>query len=342
MSYIDNRADSIKKIHNIYNENIPDVIKLFEDIEEINRMEQIREDSGINMTKLVAYDNPCTMLDHCIGVALILDKYTKENKQVISGMLHGINLPVFNESARHMNEKLYEKSVYDVIVGSDKLFEYFLNNNIDIKDVCDYSKYSLAKAKENRMDADSIDNTLRNAYVLNKINEKELKKIYDDLTITKNEDGELEFAFDNYKIAEKFCRLSLDIARRYRSYEVKFSMKIIATLLELMIKRNEINNEDLYKYGDRAIYEIGMNSSDKRISGGWELLRTVDKVYTKFNPVEDKFCVKAGLEVKYVDPLVKLKGGYTRISNVSLQMKDEITQFLNSDTDLYMFGDFVI
>ena len=257
-------------------------------------------------------------------------------------MLHGINLPVFNESARHMNEKLYEKSVYDVIVGSDKLFEYFLNNNIDIKDVCDYSKYSLAKAKENRMDADSIDNTLRNAYVLNKINEKELKKIYDDLTITKNEDGELEFAFDNYKIAEKFCRLSLDIARRYRSYEVKFSMKIIATLLELMIKRNEINNEDLYKYGDRAIYEIGMNSSDKRISSGWELLRTVDKVYTKFNPVEDKFCVKAGLEVKYVDPLVKLKGGYTRISNVSLQMKDEITQFLNSDTDLYMFGDFVI
>ena len=109
-----------------------------------------------------------------------------------------------------------------------------------------------------------------------------------------------------------------------------------------MLKRNEINIDDLYKYADKAIYEIGINSSDKRISNGWNLLKMVDKVYTKFNPVDDKFCVKASLEVKYVDPLVKLKGGYTRISTVSLQMKEEITQFLNSDTDLYMYGDFII
>ena len=342
MGYIDNRTKDVKNLHDIYNETMPNVVKLFEEIEEVNRIENIRENSGINMTRLLAYDNPSTMLDHCVGVALILDKYTKEDKQVISGLLHGINIAAFNESVKHMNDKLNAKTVYDVIVSSDKLFEYFLNNNIDIKEICDYSKYPLAKAKGNRMDADSIENVLRNSYVLGNIDIKEIKKIYEDLVITKNEDGELEFAFDNYKLAEQFCRLSLSIAKIYRSYEMKISMKIIATLLELMLKRNEINANDLYKYGDKAIYEIGINSSDKRISNGWKLLKMVDKVYTKFNPVDDKFCVKAGLEVKYVDPLVKLKGGYTRISTVSLQMKEEITQFLNSDTDLYMYGDFVI
>lgn len=342
MSYIENRKADIKNLHEIYNETMPNVVKLFEEIEEVGRIENIRKNSGINMTKLIAYDNPSTMLDHCVGVALILDKYTKEDKQVIAGLLHGINVPAFNEAAKHMNYELNDKTVYDSIVSSDKLFEYFLNNNIDIKEICDYSKYPLAKSKGNRMDAESIENVLRNSYILGNIDIKETKKIYEDLVITKNEDGELEFAFDNYKLAEKFCRLSLNIAKIHRSYEMKFTMKIIATLLELMLKRNEINANDLYKYSDKAIYEIGINSSDKRISNGWNLLRTVDKVYTKFNPVEDKFCVKADLKVKYVDPLVKLKGGYTRISSVSLQMKEEITQFLNSDTDLYMYGDFVI
>lgn len=342
MDYINNRDDKIKNLHDIYNDAIPNIIEIFGDIQEIARLEYISETSGANMTKFMMYDNHYTILDHCVGVALILDKYTKENKQVIAGLLHGINVPAFNESVKHMNEIFNEKNVYDIIVSSDKLFEYFLNNDVDIKDICDYSRYPLAKANGIRMDADSIENVLRNSYISGNIDIKELKKIYEDLTITKNEVGELEFAFDNYNIAEKFCKLSLDIARKYRSYELKLSVKIVATLLELMIKREEINIEDLYKYGDKAIYEIGVNSSDKRISNGWQKLKSVDKVYTKFNPVDDKFCVKAALDVKYVDPLVKLKGGYTRVSSVSLEMKEEITQFLNSDTDLYMFADFVI
>ena len=174
------------------------------------------------------------------------------------------------------------------------------------------------------------------------INLKELKTIYEDITVTKNEEGIFEFAFDNYSVAEKFCKLSIEVARKHRSYESKISMKIVATLLELMLKREEINNEDLYKYADKAIYEMGINSSDRRISEGWQKLKEIEKFYTKFNPVDDKFCVKVNVEARYIDPLVKLKGGYVRISRVSLELKEEINQFLNSDTDLYMYADFVI
>ena len=342
MEYIHTRKNEIKSIHDIYSDNNSNVLEMFDDIAEINRLEHISEVSGANMTKFVGGLNQSTILDHCIGVALILEKYTKENKQIIEGLLHGLNTPAFNEASKHMNDSIDEKSVYDIIVGSDKLFEYFLNNNIDIQDVCDYSKYSLAKSNGVKLDADSLEKILRISYLLGNINIKELKSIYNDITVTKNEEGALEFAFDNYKIAEKFCKLSIDVARRYRSYETKISMKIVATLLELMIKRGEINVDDLYKYADKAIYEIGINSSDKRISLGWQKLKEIDKLYTKFNPVDDKFCVKVNVEARYIDPLVKLKGGYVRISRVSLELKEEINQFLNSDTDLYMYADFVI
>lgn len=342
MEYIHTRKDELKSIHDIYNDEKSKILELFEDIPEINRLEHVSEVSGINMTKFFGGLNQSTILDHCIGVALILEKYTNEDKQIIAGLLHGLNTPAFNEASKHMNERLNEKSVYDIIVGSDKLFEYFLNNSIDMQDVCDYSKYPLAKSDGVKLDAESIDNVLRISYLLGNITLKELKAIYNDIIITKNEENVFEFAFDDYNMAEKFCKLSIEIARKYRSYESKISMKIVATLLELMLKREEINREDLYKYADKAIYEIGINSSDKRISEGWRKLKEVDKLYTKFNPVDDKFCVKVNVETRYIDPLVKLKGGYVRISRVSLELKEEINQFLNSDTDLYMYADFVI
>lgn len=342
MEYIHTRRKEIKSIHDIYSDNSTAVLKIFDDIPEINRLEHISETSGINMTKFFGNFNLSTTLDHSIGVALILEKYTKENKQIIAGLLHAINTPAFNEAAKHMNDKMDEKSVYDIIVGSDKLFEYFLNNNIDIKEICDCSKYPLAKSKGYRLDADSIENVLRISYLLGNITLEELKNIYSDIIVTKNEEGIFEFGFDNYNIAEKFCKLSIELARKYRSYESKISIKIIATLLELMIKRGEINPEDLYKYADKAIYEMGINSSDRRINLGWQKLKEFDKVYTKFNPVDDKFCVKVNINARYIDPLVKLKGGYVRISRVSLDIKEEINQFLNSDTDLYMYADFVI
>ena len=157
MEYIHTRKDEIKSIHDIYNDNSTKILELFDDIPEINRLENISEVSGINLTKFFGGLNQSTILDHCIGVALILEKYTNEDKQIIAGLLHGLNTPAFNEASKHMNKKLDEKSIYDVIVGSDKLFEYFLNNNIDLKDICDYSKYTLAKSNGTKLDAESIE-----------------------------------------------------------------------------------------------------------------------------------------------------------------------------------------
>lgn len=342
MSYVNDRRNNVKEIHEIYNNNISDIIEIFIDMPEITKMENINETSGVNITKFKAFDNQYTILDHCVGVALILDKYTKEDKQIIAGLLHGINKSAFSEAIKHMSEPFENYSVYDTIVASDKLFEYLLKNDIQIKDVCDYSLYPLAKTEGNKLDANSIENVLHTSYIMGNITKKEFKKIYDDITVTKNEEGISEFAFTTHSIGEKFCKLSLEVARKYRSYEAKIALKVIATLIELMIKRGEINREDVFKYGDKAIYEIGINSSDRRISNGWKELKNLDKVYTKFNPVEDKFCVKVDVNVKFVDPLVKLKGGFIRVSKVSLNVKEEITQFLNSDTDLYMYGDFII
>ena len=119
-------------------------------------------------------------------------------------------------------------------------------------------------------------------------------------------------------------------------------MQLIADVLMLMIRREEIKLEDLFKFSDKAIMEIGKNSSDKRIRDGWNQVENLNKVYIKFNALEnsDKYCVKVEEKSFYIDPLVKTKAGIFRLSKLDKTAEREIDIYLNSDTDLYMYIDY--
>ena len=88
--------------------------------------------------------------------------------------------------------------------------------------------------------------------------------------------------------------------------------------------------------------DMGLNCSDKRISDRWKYLPYLNKVYTKFNPSENKKCFKLESELRYVDPLVRLEINDfdLRLSDIDKSTKNEIDEYLNSDTDLYMYGDY--
>ena len=120
------------------------------------------------------------------------------------------------------------------------------------------------------------------------------------------------------------------------------AMKFIADTLAAMIRREIITRKDLYTYSDRVIMDMGLSCSDKRISDRWKYLTNLNKVYTKFNPIEGKKCFKLKSELRYVDPLVRLFNNDfdLRLSDIDKVAKQEIIDYLNSDTDLYMYGDY--
>ena len=120
------------------------------------------------------------------------------------------------------------------------------------------------------------------------------------------------------------------------------AMKFISDTLAAMIRREVITRKDLYTYSDRVIMDMGLSCSDKRISDRWKHLPELNKVYTKFNPVKGKNCFKLSADLRYVDPLVRFEnsGFNLRLSDIDKKVKEEIDEFLNSDTDLYMYGDY--
>lgn len=347
MSYLEERNNNVLALHNLYSENIPEYLKELLEMQEVLRINGVEQNAGIDFSGFNIYKYKYSMLDHSLGVALILNSFVTNKKQIIAALLHDIDVPAFLYSSYYIDESNFEKddialSTYDVIVGSNNLFEYFFKNNIDINDMCDYTKYPLAYNVRPHLCAHRLEYFLHTAFLTGMYKIDELKTMYDDLFVTPNEENMPEFCFKTPELAKKFCLLTLECGKKYRSYEAKMAMKFIADTLGAMIRREVITRKDLYTYSDRVIMDMGLSCSDKRISDRWKYLPELNKVYTKFNPINDKKCFKLKAELRYIDPLVRIEnsGFNLRLSEIDKEVKKEIEEYLNSDTDLYMYCDY--
>lgn len=345
MKYLESRTKQIKELHEIYNKSVPNFIKELINAPELLRLSGISQTCGVERTGFGIIPYKYSRLDHSLGAALILDNFVNDKKQIYAGLLHDIASPTFAHTIDFLNkdyitQESTENKTYDVIISSDIIFEYLLKNEMDINDVCNDSKYQLANNEKPKLCADRLEYLLSAVYLSDICNYEEIKEIYNDLVVVPNEDNMPEFCFETKLLGKKFCNLSIKLGKIYSSYEAKYTMQYIADLIKLMISREEICVEDLYKYTDSAIFEIGKGSSDKRISDGWCNLYKLSKIYTRFTPIENKYMVKLNVKKRYVDPLVKTRNGYYRVSNIYKDCQDEINGFLENETDLYCYTDF--
>lgn len=274
-----------------------------------------------------------------------MSNFITNKNQVLAALFHDIAVPAFSYATTYINESNFEKNEnaltnYDVIVGSDKLFEYLFKNKIEIDEMCDYTKFPIAYNTRPTLCAHILEHFLHTAYMSNMCSLEEIEELYNDLVVVPNEENMPEFCFNTPKLAEKLCNIALECGRKQRSYEAKMTMKFIADTLAPMIRRAVINRKDLYTLTDKVIMEMGLNCSDKRISDRWRYLPELKKVYTKFNKVEKKYCTKIERDLIYVDPLLRINGTYERISKLNKNINKNINEFLDSDTDLYMYIDY--
>ena len=345
MSYLDTRGSEVIKLHSVYCNKIPDYITEILEVPELNRINGIDINAGINLSGFNIYKYKYSVLDHSLGVALILNNFITNKNQILAALFHDIAVPAFSYATTYIDEINFDKkdmalTNYDVIVGSDKLFEYLFKNEINIDDLCDYTNSPLAYNLRPTLCAHTLEYFLHTAYLSNMCNLEEIKEMYNDLVVVPNDENMPEFCFNTPNLAEKFCKISIECGKKSRSYEAKMAMKFITDTLAAMVRRGVIRRKDLYTSTDNVIMDIGLNCSDKRISDRWRYLPNLKKVYTKFNKVEKKYCTKIGRDLRYADPLVKIKNNYIRISKLDESIDKKINEFLDSDTDLYMYIDY--
>lgn len=329
-------------------EGIPEFLNQYIETPEMQKQGKISTSCGTVYSKLFEYKFSNTTLDHSIGVALIVWNFTKDKKQTLAGLFHDIATPVFKHSIDFMNgdyetQESTEELTYQVIHQSEEIMRLLEQDGISIEEVVDYHIYPIADNDTPQLSSDRLEYTLSNGLGATKQlwNLEEVKEIYQNIEVQKNEEGIEELGFKDQEMAEKFVHGMSQLSSIYIENRTKFSMQFLADILKKMSKEKLIFQEDLYNLSEKDIIEKIENCKIGNIAKNFEIWRNATKIKESKTPIEGKYCVGiANAKIRYINPLVKIEKEPIRISKISEVARKDIERAKNFKTEKYAYLDF--
>ncbi len=277
-------------------------------------------------------------LDHAIAVALIIWHFTHDKKQTLSGLFHDIATPVFKHcvdffNGDYMTQESTEDLTTKIISESTEIKNLLKKDNILLEEVDDYHKYPIADNDTPKLSSDRLEYSLSNALLTyNLLDLDEIKEIYNDIEIQKDEEGIDELSFKTKSIARKFVKVTSRLSIIYREDRTRYSMQFLADIVKCIHDDKKITIEDLYNMSEQDVISLIENSKYKEIFKIWKNSRKINS--SKEEP-KDVYFVKVGSKVRYINPMVAGK----RIYDISSSAKNLVDNNLSYKMDNYVWID---
>lgn len=339
MKYIDSVDKRVLDYFNVLEPNFPEWLNDYIETKELLKQRYISVTCGTIYSDLFESEFFFSSLDHSVAVALIVWHFTHDKKQTLSGLFHDIATPVFKHCVDFLNgDYMTQESTEDLtskIIGSSKeIMDLLKRDNIKLKEVDDYHIYPVADNDTPKLSADRFEYSLSNALLTYKLsNIDDIKKIYNDVILDKDEEGILELSFKSKETALEFVKITSKLSIIYRDDKTRYSMQLIADIIKKLNEDGLITKEDLYNKKESEIIEIIENSKYKEIFNIWKNAKNV-KV-SKEKP-KNVYFVHHGAKIRYIDPLVNKR----RVSSIIKEAKKEIDKNLSYDMNNYVYLDF--
>lgn len=339
MKYIDSVDKKVLDYFNVLEPSFPEWLNDYIETKELLKQRYISVTCGTIYSDLFESEFFFSSLDHSVAVALIVWHFTHDKKQTLSGLFHDIATPVFKHcvdflNGDYMNQESTEDLTSKIISNSKEIMELLKRDNIKLEEVEDYHIYPVADNDTPKLSADRLEYSLSNALLTYKLsNVDDIKKIYNDVILDKDEDGTLELSFKSKETALEFVKITSKLSIIYREDRTRYSMQLIADIIKKLNEDGLITKEDLYNKKESEIIEIIENSKYKEIFNIWKNAKNV-KV-SKEKP-KNVYFVHHGAKIRYIDPLVNKK----RMSSISEEAKKEIDKNLLYDMNNYVYLDF--
>lgn len=168
----------------------------------------------------------------------------------------------------------------------------------------------------------------------------EIKEIYNDIEVQKNEDGIAEIGFKSLKNAEKFVNVMSELSSMYICSKTKFSMQFLADIIKKMSNRNLIAVEDLYRLSDKEVIKMIEACEYGDIAKCFDIWKNAEKINESDEKIEDKYTVSVNAKIRYIVPLVRQENKFVRINQLSENASESIKKALNYKTKKYSYLDF--
>ena len=338
MNYLDKLNKRTEEYFKVLEPNFPEWLIEYINTEEMLKQQYISITCGTIYSDLFESSYFFSNLDHAIAVALIIWHFTHDKKQTLSGLFHDIATPVFKHCVDFLNEDyMTQESTEDlttkIISESTEIKNLLKKDNILLEEVDDYHKYPIADNDTPKLSSDRLEYSLSNALLTyNLLELDEIKEIYNDIEIQKDEEGIDELSFKTKNIARKFVKVTSRLSIIYREDRTRYSMQFLADIMKKLSEDGKITREDLYNLKEFDVIEIIENSKYKDIYKIW---KETKKVKLSDEEPKNVYYVKHGAKVRYINPLVNGE----RISNICKIAKNMIDKNLEYDMSKYVYID---
>lgn len=346
--YIQNLNPTIQQYFKILSpEGIPDFLFPYIETKEMQRIGKISMNCGTDYTYIFNNKFFYSNLEHSIGVALIVWHFTKNKKQTLAGLFHDIATPVFKHCIDFMNgdhekQESTEELTTDIIKNSKEIMDLLQKDNIKLEEVEDYKIYPIADNDTPKMSADRFEYNFSGGIVFKPVwkNLEDIKDIYNDITILKNEEGIIELGFKHIEKAEKYISTVSKLWTAWITNQDKITMQFIADTVKKLYEAGEISKKDLYTLSEAEVINRIETTTIPKVAECFKKFRNSTQVGESDKEIKGKYCISIKAKRRYIVPLVKTESGTKRINEISEVAKKDIQDYLNWNTKKYAYLDF--
>lgn len=303
-----------------YHHEIPAFLRECARTPAVLRLRDVGMNCGCEYTSFPRFRGlkPYSRFDHSLGAALIIWHFTADPAQAVAGLLHDIATPVFAHvvdfmRGDYLKQEATEAGTADMIEASAELQAVLKKYGLCSTAVSDYHRYPIADNDPPGLSADRLEYTLGNSINYGFCTGKKAEGWYRDLVVGTNEAGQPELAFQTAEAAEDFALTALRCSEVYVSDEDRYSMQMLAELLQDATVRGVITESDLYTTEPRVISKL---LSDDALAARWASYRACCKILRSEQPCGEGNWRKISAKKRYIDPLVLHQGRVSAISPV--------------------------
>lgn len=344
--YPENSSFNVTEYYNILCPDFPYFLKNYIETPSLQRLMGIGLLCGTDYTYLYKNRFYYSRLDHSIAVALIIWNFTKDKKQCIAGLLHDISTPIFSHvidfcKGDTLTQTFTEKSTEDFIKNDTILCSLLKQDNIQIEEVSNYHIYTIADNEIPQLSADRLEYMFPSgAALIGNWTLEEIKTIYNNIIVLKNEDGKDELGFSSIEIAKLYTYKFCQIGHILQLNENKLTLQLLSEIVNTAINLKILNENDFYSLSEKDAMNIFLDYAllkpESEFSKLFFTFIRMDKVYHSYFPKKNCFNVNIKVKQRYINPLVKdSDNNIYRITDISYSSKKLIKDFLSYNDTPY-------
>lgn len=331
-------------LHSLYHDTIPPFMAELIATAPMQRLDRVGMNCGVEYTQspIARHLHPYSRLDHSIGTALIVWRFTHSAQQTCAALFHDISTLCFAHTIDFMlgdykKQEATEGLTEQVIRSSGEITSVLSGYGISVSDVTNYHRYPIADNDSPRLSSDRLEYTCSNTINYGVGDRADVVDFFSDIVITHNESGEDELAFAHADQARAFAFSSLSCSHVYSSDTDRYTMQMLAELVKKAMDAGLVTLEDLYTLTEDVILKRFM--SDTVFSRLWSDYCSIrgtcntgllPEGLSGENPGEWR---KLIVKKRYIDPLVAGRGRATELFS---DYRSAVESYLSDSMDYWI------